>query len=104
MCIRDRNATFLKQLETTHISSNQNNRYLVDNMEGALGGTGKKFDWSKLHEHDLSEIMLAGGIGVEDIDFLKELNVWGIDVNSRFEIEPGKKDHNLLESLRKDNE
>jgi phosphoribosylanthranilate isomerase len=48
--------------------------------------------------------MLAGGIGVEDIDFLKELNVWGIDVNSRFEIEPGKKDHNLLESLRKDNE
>ena len=98
------NATFLKQLETTHISCNQNNRYLVDNMEGALGGTGKKFDWSKLHEHDLSEIMLAGGIGVEDIDFLKELNVWGIDVNSRFEIEPGKKDHNLLESLRKDNE
>ena len=35
--------------------------------------------------------MLAGGIGVEDIDFLKELNVWGIDVNSRFEIEPGKR-------------
>ena len=95
------NATFLKQLEMHHFPSNQNNRYLVDNMEGALGGTGKKFDWSNLHKHDLSKVMIAGGIGAEDMDFLKRLNIWGIDVNSKFEIQPGKKDHNLLESLRK---
>ena len=95
------NATFLKQLEMHHFPSNQNNRYLVDNMEGALGGTGKKFDWSNLHKHDLSKVMIAGGIGPEDMDFLKRLNIWGIDVNSKFEIQPGKKDHNLLESLRK---
>jgi len=98
------NATFLKQLEMHHSSSDQNNRYLVDNMEGALGGTGKKFDWSNLHTHDLSRVMLAGGIGAEDIDFLNGLNIWGIDVNSKFEIEPGIKDHNLLERLRKVNE
>ena len=98
------NATFLKQLKIPNVPQDQKNRYLVDNMEGALGGTGKKFDWSNLHEHDLSKIMLAGGIGMEDIEFLKKLNVWGIDVNSRFEIEPGKKNHNLLESLRKINE
>ena len=97
------NATFLKQLEMHHFPSDQNNRYLVDNMEGALGGTGKKFDWSNLHNHDLSKVMIAGGIGAEDIDFLKGLNIWGIDVNSKFEIEPGKKNHNLLESLRKVN-
>ena len=48
--------------------------------------------------------MLAGGIGPEDIDFLQDLNVWGIDVNSKFEIAPGQKNHNLLESLRNINE
>ena len=98
------NATFLKQLETTHISSNQNNRYLVDNMDGVLGGSGEKFDWSNLHKFDLSEVMLAGGIGTEDINFLKDSNVWGIDVNSKFETAPGIKNHDLLNNLRNVNE
>ena len=98
------NATFLKQLEQPHFRIKENHRYLVDNMEGALGGTGEKFDWSILPKFNLSEIMLAGGIGAEDIDFLKNLNVWGIDVNSKFEIAPGQKNHDLLDSLRNTNE
>ena len=98
------NATFLKQLEQPHFRIKENHRYLIDNMEGALGGTGEKFDWSILPKFNLSEVMLAGGIGAEDIDFLKNLNVWGIDVNSKFEIAPGQKNHRLLESLRNTNE
>lgn len=98
------NATFLKQLEQPHFRIKENHRYLVDNMEGALGGTGEKFDWSILPKFNLSEVMLAGGIGAEDIDFLKNLNVWGIDVNSKFEIAPGQKNHRLLDSLRNTNE
>jgi len=98
------NATFLKQLEQPHFRIKENHRYLVDNMEGALGGTGEKFDWSILPKFNLSEVMLAGGIGVEDLNFLKNLNVWGIDVNSKFEIAPGKKNHDLLNSLRNANE
>ena len=98
------NATFLKQLEQPHFRIKENHRYLVDNMEGALGGTGEKFDWSILPKFNLSEVMLAGGIGAEDLDFLKNLNVWGIDVNSKFEIAPGKKNHDLLNSLRNANE
>ena len=98
------NATFLKQLEQPHSRNKKNHRYLIDNMEGALGGTGEKFDWSNLHKFDLSEVMLAGGIGTEDINFLKDLNVWGIDVNSKFENAPGKKNHQLLECLRNVNE
>ena len=98
------NATFLKQLEQPHFRIKENHRYLVDNMEGALGGTGEKFDWSNLPKFNLSEVMLAGGIGAEDLDFLKNLNVWGIDVNSKFEIAPGKKNHDLLNSLRNANE
>ena len=98
------NATFLKQLEKSHSPMKENHRYLIDNMEGALGGTGEKFDWSDLHKFDLSEIMLAGGIGAEDINFLQDLNVWGIDINSKFEIKTGIKNHKLLESLRNHNE
>ena len=98
------NATFLKQLEQPHFRIKENHRYLIDNMEGALGGTGEKFDWSILPKFNLSEVMLAGGIGAEDIDFLKNLNVWGIDVNSKFEIAPGQKNHRLLNSLRNTNE
>ena len=94
------NATFLKQLEKSHFPMKENHRYLIDNMDGALGGTGEKFDWSDLHKFDLSEVMLAGGIGAEDINFLQDLNVWGIDVNSKFEIKTGIKNHKLLESLR----
>ena len=98
------NATFLKQLEQPHSRNKKNHRYLIDNMEGALGGTGEKFDWSNLHNFDLSEVMLAGGIGTEDINFLKDLNVWGIDVNSKFETAPGIKNHDLLHNLRNVNE
>ena len=98
------NATFLKQLEQPHSRNKKNHRYLIDNMEGALGGTGEKFDWSNLHKFDLSEVMLAGGIGTEDINFLKDLKVWGIDVNSKFETAPGVKNHDLLNNLRNVNE
>ncbi len=98
------NATFLKQLEQLHSRNKKNHRYLIDNMEGALGGTGEKFDWSNLHKFDLSKVMLAGGIGIEDINFLKDLNVWGIDVNSKFENAPGIKNHDLLMNLRNVNE
>lgn len=98
------NATFLKQLEQPHSRNKKNHRYLIDNMDGSLGGTGEKFDWSDLHKFDLSEVMLAGGIGAEDINFLQDLNVWGIDINSKFEIKAGIKNHNLLESLRNRNE
>ena len=98
------NATFLKQLEQPHFRNKKNHRYLIDNMGGMLGGTGEKFDWSNLHKFDLSEVMLAGGIGSEDINFLRDLKVWGIDVNSKFENAPGVKNHDLLNNLRNVNE
>ena len=98
------NATFLKQLQQPHSRNKKNHRYLVDTMDGVLGGSGEKFDWSNLHTFDLSEVMLAGGIGAEDINFLKDLKVWGIDVNSKFETAPGIKNHDLLNNLRNVNE
>ena len=70
------NETFLKQLDQPHSINKKNHRYLIDNMDGVLGGTGEKFDWSNLHKFDLSEVMLAGGIGTEDINFLKDFYLY----------------------------
>ena len=75
--------------------------------KGYLGNhnvVGSKITQDICGKFDLSEIMLAGGIGAEDINFLQGLNVWGIDINSKFEIKTGIKNHKLLESLRNYNE
>jgi phosphoribosylanthranilate isomerase len=45
---------------------------------------------------------LSGGIGIEEIKLLKIMNlpVYGIDVNSKFETEPGLKNIELLKSFQ----
>ena len=93
------NATFLKQLEQPHSRNKKNHRYLIDNMDSALGGTGKKFDWSNLDNIDLSNLMIAGGLSIEDIPTLKDMGAWGVDLNSKLEIAPGIKDPKLIEQL-----
>ena len=71
--------------------------------ERGHGGTGKKWDWSKLREYTGPvPFLLSGGIGPEDADALRKLDhpqLRGVDVNSRFETEPGIKDTRLLESF-----
>ncbi|WP_238785617.1 phosphoribosylanthranilate isomerase [Blattabacterium cuenoti] len=59
------------------------------------GGSGRKFDWKKLYEYDLDKkFFLSGGISVKDINNIKNFfhpKIYGIDINSKFEIYPGKK-------------
>lgn len=70
--------------------------FLLDTATPSGGGSGKKFDWSKLMEYNLPvPFMLAGGIGPEDasdILKIKHPKFAGIDLNSRFETAPGLKD------------
>ena len=67
-------------------------------MDSALGGTGKKFDWSNLDNTDLSNLMIAGGLSIEDVPPLEEMGAWGVDLNSKLEIAPGKRPK-LIEEL-----
>ncbi|MCY7311961.1 MAG: phosphoribosylanthranilate isomerase [Chitinophagaceae bacterium] len=64
--------------------------------EGAFGGTGQQFDWTILSKAKIEKpFFLSGGIGVEDaarVKTFKHLDFFGVDVNSRFEKEPGVKD------------
>jgi phosphoribosylanthranilate isomerase len=70
--------------------------FLFDTKGENYGGTGKKFNWDILKKYDNKiPFFLSGGIDLdqaEEIKKLKGLNIHAIDINSRFEIEPGLKD------------
>lgn len=86
--------------------------FLFDTKSSSHGGTGKKFDWQLLENYNLATpYLLSGGIDADDIDnIIKAMRpgMTGIDINSRFETEPGIKDIsklvNFILSLRKYNE
>ena len=67
------------------------------------GGTGKKFNWSKLNEYKGdTPFLLAGGIGPDDVDKIKSIDhpkFIGVDINSRFEIEPGLKNRTVVDQF-----
>ena len=69
---------------------------LFDKDSNYYGGSGHQFDWSLLSAYDMeTPFLLAGGIGPVDINKLKTFShaqFAGIDINSRFESEPGVKD------------
>ena len=69
------------------------------------GGTGIKFDWSKLiNEQSLQDIiktskyLVAGGLNLDNInDLLVTYKPKGLDVSSGLEYNTGKKDHEKME-------
>jgi len=62
------------------------------------GGTGLTFDWNIIG-HIGKRIFLAGGINPDNAAAAIELGVYGIDVCSGIESEPGKKDHKKMKKL-----
>ena len=78
--------------------------YLLDtHVNGALGGTGKTFDWDvAIKAKAYGRIILAGGLTPENIaEAVKKVQPYAVDVNSGVESAPGKKDKNKLERLFK---
>lgn len=70
--------------------------FLFDTKTPLKGGSGEQFDWSVLSAYDgHTPFLLSGGIGPADAGRVRKFNhpkCIGIDVNSKFEIEPGMKD------------
>jgi phosphoribosylanthranilate isomerase len=72
--------------------------FLFDTKTPKGGGSGEKFDWSILDRYrGKTPFMLAGGISEEDAASILDLKtkrpeLLGVDLNSRFEIEPALKD------------
>ena len=69
---------------------------LFDTDSKQYGGSGKQFNWDRLKQSNINKpFFLSGGIALEDIDKVKNFRhpmLFAIDVNSRFEVEPGIKD------------
>jgi phosphoribosylanthranilate isomerase len=62
------------------------------------GGTGLTFDWNVIG-HISKRVFLAGGINPDNAAAAVRLGVYGIDVCSGVEAEPGKKDHEKMKKL-----
>lgn len=77
--------------------------YVFDTKTPQHGGSGKKFDWNILSAYQgNTPFLLSGGIGPDDAEAIKAVNhpmLRGVDLNSRFETEPGRKDSALLKSF-----
>jgi phosphoribosylanthranilate isomerase len=78
--------------------------FLFDTQTPGHGGSGKVFNWSLLDRYELDKpYFLSGGIGpehVEGISKIKDERLYAIDVNSRFELEPGLKQIDKLNDFK----
>ena len=70
--------------------------FLFDTRGQEYGGTGRQFDWKLLNDyHGVTPFLLSGGIGPEAVGAVLDFQhpqFYGVDLNSRFEREPGIKD------------
>lgn len=70
------------------------------------GGSGKSWDWGGLAKYQgLTPFLLSGGIGPKDAAMIKSIDhpqFRGVDLNSRFETQPGHKDVSLLRNFLAD--
>ena len=77
--------------------------FLFDTKTPQYGGAGMKFDWSILKKYnEETPFLLAGGITEHDVEAVLKIKaeipqLYGLDLNSKFEIEPALKD---VEKLR----
>tara|TARA_R110002111_G_scaffold185492_1_gene251529 strand:+ start:15947 stop:16639 length:693 start_codon:yes stop_codon:yes gene_type:complete len=84
--------------------------YFLFDTNGKLpGGNGYTFNWNVLKNYPSTKpYFLTGGIGLNEIDKIKAFKeslaskyCYAIDVNSKFEIEPGLKHIEELEKFKK---
>lgn len=77
--------------------------FLFDTKCPTVGGSGSQFDWSVLDAYDGDvPFLLSGGIGPDDAARVSDFHhpkCIGIDLNSRFETEPGVKDITKLKQF-----
>jgi len=70
--------------------------FLFDAKGDQPGGNGVTFDWSILSRYDNEKpFFISGGIGLnnlDQLDTLKGMKLYGVDVNSQVEVSPGIKD------------
>lgn len=78
--------------------------FLFDTKTEGHGGSGKTFSWDLLKQYTLDKpYFLSGGIGADtlaEVQNITDPRLYAVDVNSRFELEPGLKDITKLKEIR----
>lgn len=82
--------------------------YLFDTKGKLPGGNGYTFNWDVLKDYPSTKpFFLSGGIGLKEVEKLKDFidnpaskYCYSLDVNSKFEINPGVKNINDLEKFK----
>ncbi len=77
---------------------------LLDTPSATLhGGTGQTFRWTlarEVAERTRTKIIIAGGLDESNVQTaLAEAQPWGVDICSRIEIEPGRKDRQKMKKF-----
>ncbi|MBW4891463.1 phosphoribosylanthranilate isomerase [Mucilaginibacter sp. HMF5004] len=74
--------------------------FMFDTKTVQHGGSGKVFNWAILDKYKLDvPFFLSGGLSLDNLAEVKQIThpaFYAVDLNSRFEIEPGLKDINRL--------
>ena len=75
--------------------------FLFDTKTPQHGGSGKTFNWDVLQKYKLNvPFFLSGGLSLDNLAEVEKIEhpmFYGVDLNSRFETEPGIKDIALLQ-------
>lgn len=70
--------------------------FLFDTKTKEHGGSGKTFNWQILEKYDFNKpYFLSGGVDLEHASAIanfEDSRLYALDINSRFEVEPGLKD------------
>lgn len=78
--------------------------FLFDTKTPEYGGSGNRFNWRLLKEYDNEvPLFLSGGVDehiLEALDVLKNVNIYALDINSRFELEPGLKNVERIKKFK----
>jgi phosphoribosylanthranilate isomerase len=83
------------------------NYFLFDTKGELPGGNGTTFDWNILKKYKSKKpFFLSGGIGMKELKAIEEISktnlpIYGVDINSKFEVEPGLKKKNLLSNFKR---
>lgn len=80
--------------------------FLFDTKGKERGGNGFQFDWSVLDAYPYEKpFFLSGGVGLKDVLAIQKiidsnLPIYALDINSKFEIEPGLKNINQVKTFK----
>src|SRR3546814_10138896 len=75
--------------------------FLFDSHGGGIdGGSGQAFDWSRIPAGLVKPVILAGGLGIDNVfDAIVRTLPWGVDVSSGVEASPGQKDGDRMRAF-----